>query len=326
MPPDDNGGPPALDPTRIDRPTKGIHMTWESARSLLRFPSRTGTRGDGPQRMSGVDGRPPAASLCVASGKGGTGKSIVSASLGRCFANAGRTLILDADMGIGNAHILHGLSPDRSFVELVRGDISIHEVISSCGGGLDLIAAGSGVSRMAGLTPPEIGLIANGLAELESEYDQLIVDSAAGISDQTLHLAAACDEVLVVTTPDLTAMTDAYAFLKVLWRARPDIAPRLVVNRADDMEQARGVARRIDGVCRKFLGRTPRWTGWIPDDRAVSECVNARAPVVLHRPESPAGRALEALADVMLGELRRSRHCGLGRTLARHIGPLAASS
>jgi len=303
-------------------------MTWESARSLLRFPGRAmaASHRRGPRPLGGADGRTPAASLCVASGKGGTGKSVVSASLGRCFAEAGKTLILDADMGIGNAHIMHGLSPDRSFVELVRGEIGIREALASCGGDLDLIAAGSGVSRMAGLTPPEMGMIARGLVELELEYQQLIVDSAAGISDQTLHLAAACDEVLVVTTPDLTAMTDAYAFLKVLWRARPDIAPRLVVNRAEDADQARGVAQRMDGVCRKFLGRAPRWTGWIPDDRAVSECVNARSPVVTHRPDSPAGRGLAALADLMLGELQAGRRGGLGRTLSRHIGPLAASS
>lgn len=307
-------------------------MTWESARSLLRFPGKTpsgdepthGTRR-GPRLANGADpARPPAASLCVASGKGGTGKSIVSASLGRRFADLGRTLILDADMGIGNAHILHGLSPDRSFVELVRGEIGIREALADCGGGLELIAAGSGVSRMAGLTPPEMGLIAEGLFELEGDYDQIIVDSAAGISDQTLHLAAACDEVLVVTTPDLTAMTDAYAFLKVLWRARPDQWPRLVVNRAKDAEHARGVAQRMEGVCRKFLGRSPRWSGWIPDDPAVPECVNARAPVVSERPDSPAGRALAALADLLWAELHAKPACGLGRTLTRHIGPRAA--
>jgi flagellar biosynthesis protein FlhG len=297
-------------------------MNWEQARRLLHFrrsaeaaASRTGEAS--PRRESLGVAR--AASLCVASGKGGTGKSVTTASLAARFARLGRTLIVDADMGIGNAHILQGVSPDRSFVELVAGTASPREVIASCGPGLDLIAAGSGVSKMAELSAFEMHRIAEALEHLETGYQHLLVDSAAGVSSQTVTLAAASDLCLLVTTPAVTAMTDAYAFLKVLLRSAPDAEPLLVVNRARDLEQARSVVARMETVSRRFLGRSPRWIGWVPEDEAVMEAVNARAAVVRHAPGSPAALALDHLGEVLEVELARVRHRGLGRSLMGRV-------
>ncbi len=300
-------------------------MKWLNARNLLRRRHQKKTpRGAGEQvsakARANQFGGVRAASICVASGKGGTGKSVVCASLASKLAERGRTLVVDADMGIGNAHIMHGLCPERSFVEFVRGDIALRSAVSHCSSQLDLIAAGSGVSHMAGLSVAEMHLIAAGLDELEPDYNYLLVDSAAGIADQTVNFASNCDVVLVVTTPDVTAMTDAYAFIKVLLRARPTLCPQLVVNRASSFEQARQTVLRMEKVTRRFLGRTPHWIGWIPDDRCVVESVNSRQPVVKKHPASRSGRALERLSVVVLEELDRVRHRGLGRSLMGGVG------
>jgi flagellar biosynthesis protein FlhG len=261
-----------------------------------------------------------ARSLCIASGKGGTGKSVVTASLASRFAAGGRTLIVDADLGVGNAHILQDVSPAMSFVDVVEGRREVRETRVACGERLDLLAAGSGVPRMAELTGYELHLIASGLEQVEAEYRWVFVDSAAGLSRQTVSFARACDAVLIVTTPDLTAMTDAYAFLKVLLARRPDFEPWILVNRAGSPEEAQEVASRIARVTARFLQRGARWIGWLPEDPVVTQCANRRGPVVALEPHAPFSYSLRRVADALAVELERIEPRGLGRTLARDVG------
>jgi len=300
-------------------------MNWDQARKLLRLAGRHSQEGrGGPAFVLDGDSDPlamvRASSLCVASGKGGTGKSVVSASLATLLSKRGRTLIVDADMGVGNAHILQDIAPEHSFVDVVEGRLAVREIRTECRADLDLVAAGSGVSRMAGLSTYEMHLVACGLEELELEYKHLLVDSAAGISNQTVAFAAASDVVLIVTTPDVTALTDAYAFLKVLLQRRPECQPLFVVNRVVGADEGLHVAERMRAVARKFLGREPRYVGSLPDDRAVVRSVHDRAPVILSEPASPFARAIERLAEELHAELARVHPRGLGRTLLRSAG------
>ena len=316
-------------------------MSWARARELLgrsglsRRPARTGRR---PTAVPSQALAPPrAASLCLVSGKGGTGKSFVVANLAVLLARRGRTLILDADFGVGNAHILQGTTPTRTLVDLVEGRADARSVVSTCRGQLDLLPGGSGVSRVAGLTSPQMSRLARGIEELETDYRFLLTDSAAGLSGQTLALASASDLVILVTNSDLTAMTDGYAFLKVLLQRKPDCVPLLVVNRVESLEEGRATAERVQGACRKFLGREPRWVGMIPADRSVARSVNRRSPLVLGDTESGVAAdgtqeghevvdALEDLAVVLLDELGRVRPRGLGRSLLASAGYAPARS
>lgn len=304
-------------------------MKWTQAKRLLglastrRATQAAAIRADesSPDSLrSGIGASPRAASLCVASGKGGTGKSVVSASLSYLFSLRGRTLILDADLGVGNAHILQDLTPTHSLVDVVEGRLEVGSVVQECGEQLHLLAAGSGVPRMAELNSYELHLIGSGLREVEANYRYLVVDSAAGVSTQTVGFAAASDVVLLVTTPDLTAMTDAYAFLKVLVARCPGARPLLAVNRAHDVEEAEHVAHRIQDVSNRFLGQRPTWIGWIPDDPAVVSCVNRRGSVAALEPESPAARALRALAVKLLEEFSRHHPRGVGLRLVGEMG------
>lgn len=300
-------------------------MNWDQARKLLQL-ARARAEGARVERehVEATRGESSTAvrahSLCIASGKGGTGKSVVSASLAALLAQRARTLLVDADLGVGNAHILQNQCPAHSFVDVVEGRLSVRDVRVACRPQLDLVAGGSGVSRMAGLTPYEMHLVAIGIESLESEYEHVLVDSAAGISNQTIAFAAASDVVLIVTTPDVTALTDAYAFLKVLLQRKSELSPLFVVNRAADEVEATHVAERLRGVARKFLGREPRYAGWLPDDHAVLECVNARAPVVVRAAESPFARALAPVFAKLSAELARVPAKGLGRSLLRTVG------
>jgi flagellar biosynthesis protein FlhG len=231
------------------------------------------------------------------------------------FARSGRTLIVDADMGVGNAHIMQDVAPVHSFVDLVEGRCSVREILARCAPGLDLLAAGSGVSRMASLSSWELNLVAGGIEEVERDYARVVVDSAAGISNQTVALAAASDLVLLVTTPDVTALTDAYAFLKVLLMRRADARVVFVVNRASSPQEGARVAERLQAAAHKFLGSEPKCVGVLPDDRAVVRCVNARAPVIVREPEAPFSRAFGEVFERVQAELGREAGRGLGRSL-----------
>ncbi len=307
---------------------RGRHTQTEGARLLA-------ASADPPSRLR------PARSLCIASGKGGTGKSILSASLAELLSRRGRTLLVDADFGVGNAHILFDASVSRSFVDVARGDCPARNALHACGPNLDLIAGGCGVSRMASLTDYEMHLVASGIESLEREYDFLVVDSAAGISDQTLSFALAADLVLIVTTPDLTAMTDAYAFMKVFAARQPLQRAFLVVNRSRsdlDVPDAVGsdgetpeqvadrVAARMLDVARRFLGSEPRYLGLVPEDRAVSRSISQRMPLVRAEPGSPASLALQARSVALIEEWSRIEPRGLGQILRRQIDYPAANA
>ncbi|MEM9799755.1 MAG: cellulose synthase operon protein YhjQ/BcsQ [Planctomycetota bacterium] len=256
----------------------------------------------------------------MASGKGGTGKSSVAAALSALFSRRGPTLLLDADLGCANAHILQDVHPEASFADVIAGDLEIAEIVTPCRDGLDLLPGGSGFARLAGLRTYELEMIGRGLARLEPEYRHLVVDSSAGLSRQTVAFAAACDMTVLVTTPDVTAMTDAYAFLKVFVRQcaaqgidRP--MPVLVVNRAADEEEAQNVARRLQDVVSKFLGERLEFIASLPEDRAAFRCIQRRTTVVDGEPDSELARALQVLSNSVLSRLARTENRGAGRRL-----------
>ena len=292
-------------------------MDWQTARRLVHLGSRTRSSLEDRNGSGDSSASAPAraASICVVSGKGGTGKSVVSAALASLYASRARTLIVDVDLGVGNAHILQNVAPQQSFVEVIERSARLADVRVGCRPGLDLISGGSGVSRLASLKPFELAMLAEELASVEHEYGYLVFDSAAGISAQTVAFATASDIVLLVTTPDITAMTDAYAFLKVLLRRRPDAVVRLVVNRVLDPLEGRRVAARMAEVSHKFLGAEVPCIGLLPDDRAAVRSVAARSPVVVTEPRATLSLALERLAADLAAELKAHPRVGAGARL-----------
>jgi flagellar biosynthesis protein FlhG len=176
---------------------------------------------------------------------------------------------------------------------------------------------------MAELSSYEMHLLASGLREVEEDYRYVIVDSAAGVSHQTMAFARACDATLIVTTPDLTAMTDAYAFLKLLFAGRAGARAFLLVNRAAGQEEADEVTRRIARVGERFLGTAPRCIGWLPQDPAVSASVNRRGSVVALEPGAEVSRSLRQIGSALAEELGRVSVRGFGHELQREVGFVA---
>ena len=236
--------------------------------------------------------------IAIASGKGGVGKTNLAANLAVTLAARGvRVWVLDADLGLANLDVVYGMRPTHTLESVLRGEHRLADVVCEGPAGVRLVPAASGVAELTALTPAQQLRVLEEVDALEGELDVLLIDVAAGISSNVLYFAAAATETLVVTTPEPTAIADAYALIKVLatrWGRR---AFPVVVNMATNAADAAAAFERLDGVARRFLPVQLELIGWVPVDDAVPRAVRAQKPVTLAAPGAPAARAIGALAD-----------------------------
>ncbi len=237
---------------------------------------------------------PPARIIAVTSGKGGTGKSIVSTNLACYLArHHRRVLLFDADFGLANAHLMLGMQPDRTLANAVRDGASLESCVVPGPHGVSLLSGSSGVAEMAALGPADIYRLAAQLEVLQERFDRIVIDTGAGIAPATLTFLHAASETVVVTTPDVTAITDAYAVIKTLRRSRADARLGILVNRARNRNEGRDVFHRLERVASRYVGDAPSYLGSLPEHRVVAGSVARRMPFLLGHPRSePARRFL----------------------------------
>jgi flagellar biosynthesis protein FlhG len=243
--------------------------------------------------------------IAITSGKGGVGKTNISVNLAIRLAAAGKSVVLlDADLGLANADVLCNIDLPANLSHVIARRKELRDVLVAAPGGFSLIGGASGLARMADLTDADRQRIVNAMAELEAQADVILIDTGAGISPNVLAFTRAADHVLVVTTPEPTAITDAYAVIKVITRAdkaRPyaqegERRLSLLVNQARNENEARIVHDRIAKVARQFLGVSVFDAGFIPADEQVSAAVRKRSPFVLSAPKCAASHAVSQLA------------------------------
>lgn len=238
-----------------------------------------------------------AKAIAVTSGKGGVGKSNLAINLAVSLSRLGRKVcLLDADLGLANIDVLCNLTPRLTLQHVVTGRCRLPEVMLLAPGGFRLIPGASGVAGMADLNGRQRGRVLQQLVALERVADIIIIDCAAGISANVLAFAAASHLALVTTTPEPTAVTDAYGMVKSLLRRAPQARVELVVNMAASAEEAAGVYQRMNRVTESFLKRSIAFGGAIPLDPAVGLAVRHRLPFSLYDPDGAATRAVECLA------------------------------
>jgi flagellar biosynthesis protein FlhG len=252
--------------------------------------------------MNGID--PQTASrtatvIAVTSGKGGVGKSNVAANLAISLAqSSARVALLDMDLGLANAHVLLGMRPQTTLGDVISGRKSISDVAAAGPGNITLVPGGVGDEDIANLPSPARQRLLNSLKGLCVSYDYVIIDTAAGLSRNTLSFATAADSVIVVTTPEPTALLDAYAMFKSL-NATSDQSLHLLVNMARSLQEGNQAVRRLDAVIRSFWHSSLASTLCIPFDEAVGDAVRARTPLALAYPNSPATKGIRTLADTI---------------------------
>jgi flagellar biosynthesis protein FlhG len=259
----------------------------------------------GETRESARSDGDPALSVSVTSGKGGVGKTSLLANLAVLFAREGlRVLLLDGDLSLANIDTLLGMSPRRNLWDVVAGRRRLKDVVLDGPHGIRLVPAASGVEEMANLDDYRLEVLIRSVDELKSKCDVFLVDSGHGIQRQSLRLAQAARDILVVTTPEPTAVSNAYVTLKLLLSRPIWNPPKLVLNRIRSAAEGRRVERRIKRVARHFLQTEPEVLGIVPEDSQLLKAVHSQQPLVELSPRSPASLALRDLADTLI------RRCG----------------
>lgn len=235
--------------------------------------------------------------LAVTSGKGGVGKTTISLNLAIAAAQSGqRTLLLDADMGLGNVHVFAGIAPRGTMMDLVEGRRPAAELLSPGPGGIQVLCGSSGSTRLADLSPRAIERLGGELAEMGNEFDQMIIDTGAGISAQVTEFLAMADDILVVTTPNIAATLDAYGVIKVAREEGMRGRIHILVNQADSEPQAAQVAEKIRACAQRFLDYAPEILGGLTRDAAVEEANQTRRPLLISRPGDPNAAAIARIA------------------------------
>lgn len=246
--------------------------------------------------------------VTVTSGKGGVGKSNFSLNFAMALQKRGYSVLLfDADIGMANIDVLLGTPAQYSLIHLLKREKTIWDIIQTAPGGLRFIAGGSGFQELVRLSEEELDYFAEQIGLLNGHADFLLFDTGAGLSKETLRFITAAEETIVVTTPEPTSITDAYALIKMVKTMGHDVAFRLVVNRVGDDREGKQTADNIQQVAAKYLGLELPVLGYIPDDSNVSKAVKRQTPLTTAYPDSAATRGIDRIASRFLLERTAER-------------------
>lgn len=250
--------------------------------------------------------RPLARVITVTSGKGGVGKSNMAINLAIQFRKMGKkVIILDADFGLANIEIMFGAVPKHNLCDLIYQGKNMKEIITWGPMEVGFISGGSGIVGMSNLSRDYLTYIIQNLAELDSIADIVIVDTGAGIADAVLEFLVASGEILLVTTPEPTSITDSYSLLKALYRHprfREDMTKvKMVANKVGSDEEGENLFHKLNAVVTRYLKIPMTYLGCVPQDTQVVKAVMQQSPVSLQNPGAKASVAYEKIASRLLG-------------------------
>jgi flagellar biosynthesis protein FlhG len=236
--------------------------------------------------------------VCIASGKGGTGKSILASNIAVLRARRGeRVLLVDFDAGLANAHLLMGVAPKYDLGHVMEGEVSASQALVDGPHGTKILSGGVGRQALVNPTRRELDRLFKALRPLEEEFDLLVIDHGAGLGYSTVAHLAATSTLLLVTNHEVTALSDAYAIYKRARSLNPHVRVGVVMNRTPDEHIALAAWERFRSASQRFLAHAPELVGWVPADPAVGHSVQLRIPVSLSAPESEAARSIHQIAS-----------------------------
>ena len=241
--------------------------------------------------------------ITITSGKGGVGKSNLTVNLALSFAKRGkRVVIFDADFGFANVDILLGLVPHHNMYHVVRGEKKLSEIILAGPLGIRLVPGSTGLLEMAHLSVLQRQQLLRQLLELEGNTDIILIDTGAGISKAVLGFIAAATDVLLITNPEPTSITDAYGVAKIIGTHKLHKEVKLIVNQVKNRQEGDEVAHRIAQVAKQYLPVCISYLGYIVSDRVVNRSVREQCPFCIAYPNSKVTHCVEELAKNLLAE------------------------
>lgn len=243
--------------------------------------------------------------VTVTSGKGGVGKSNLAVNLAVQLRKAGkRVIIFDADFGLANVEVMFGAIPQNNLSDFIYRGKRIQEIITPGPMDIGFISGGSGIIGLNNLYREQIMYLVKAIEELNTLADYIIIDTGAGISDQVLEFVMASPEVLLVSTPEPSSLTDSYSLLKALYRnpnfVAADTTIHVISNRVSSLEEGQAVFDKLNSVVSQFLHGKLNYLGMIPQDAALEKAVRQQKTVSLLEPASKSAKAFEVLANNLM--------------------------
>jgi flagellar biosynthesis protein FlhG len=288
----------------------------EIMRSKLAVPPAANTNKENKTRI-----------IKITSGKGGVGKTNISTNLAIAYAQMGKKVILmDADLGLANVNVVLGIIPKYNLYHLIRNQKTMNDIIMDTNYGIRIVAGASGFAKIANLTEEERKNFVNELSELSSA-DIIIIDTSAGVSNNVLSFVEAADEALIITTPEPTAITDAYGIIKIIATEmdKQNLGLKLIVNRVKSVVEGRKVAKRMIEIANQFLNLKVDYLGYVYEDPAVQNAVLRQKPFIILEPKGKASICLRHIVS-RLEKIDYRDGSGIGNFLRKLLGGKAGSS
>lgn len=258
-------------------------------------------------KMNNQAPKPVARVITVTSGKGGVGKSNVSINLAVQFKKMGlNVIIFDADFGLANIEVMFGAVPNHNLADLIYKGKNIRDVITWGPMGIGFISGGSGIAGLSNLRKDHINYLIHNLAELDTLADVIIIDTGAGISDAVLEFLVASDEVLLVTTPEPTSITDSYSLLKTLNRHsrydRDHTTIKVISNKVESLDEGLFLFNKLNMVVTRYLKIPIEYLGAVPQDQLLNRAVMQQSPVSIQNPSAKSSKAFETLTATLMAK------------------------
>lgn len=257
-----------------------------------------------------TDGKRPKI-ITVTSGKGGVGKSNVVVNLAITLQKLGKkVLIFDADIGMGNDDVLMGFLPKYNVFDIIFNNKNVEDVVINGPYGVKLLPGGSGINRIDELTDAQRDRFLKKLSSLV-DLDYIIMDTGAGISRSVLGFIACCEELIILTTPEPTSLTDAYSLLKAVNHFKIKESAKVIINRAMDKKEAEITFGKFNNAVVNFLKMNLEYLGYVSEDRKLVQAVRMQQPFVIAFPNSEASKDIEILANNIIGSINNSNGMGV---------------
>ncbi|MBP2642439.1 MAG: ylxH [Firmicutes bacterium] len=239
--------------------------------------------------------------IAVTSGKGGVGKTNFTVNLALALSQLGqKVMVIDADLGLANIEYILGCTPKYTLYDLLNRKCPLTQVVTDGPNGIKFLSGGSGIYQLAELSPEKLDEIIVQTIQYDEWADIILVDTGAGIHRNVMNFVVAADEVVVITTPEPTAIADAYALMKVYKVYDGNASLNLVINRVNEFYEGEMVADKLIKVAQQFLGVTIGNLGFVYEDKNLVKAVKNQIPVILAQPDTISARCIQYIAERLL--------------------------
>lgn len=239
--------------------------------------------------------------LAITSGKGGVGKTSVTVNLAIALSQKGfRVVIIDADLGLSNIDVVFGIVPKYTLLDSINNEKGILEVLCDGPNNIKFISGGSGVQALINLDKNSLDAFIANMSLLDHIADYILIDTGAGLSDTVMNFVLSAEEVILVVTPEPTSITDAYALVKTVSRIKKECKINVLINRADNENEAKSVYNNFAMVSDRFLGMKLVSLGYLLYDHMFTKSVKLQRPYILNYPKSSSSKLLNDIADSLI--------------------------